>query len=477
MKRILRYLLGLFLLLVGCSNEGKRSTYHHTGIEGTGDKVAAGVVTGFGSVVVNGIHFNTDSAEIFIGGEAAREEDLQAGMRVEVSGSIDGAEGVAKQIRYDATLRGAITKVTTVAANRLQLEMLGQVVTVPEETVFTGIAVEQLANGVFVEVSALTGADGALLATRIASAAAGLAEELEGLVVQIDPQEKHLLIGNQHINYSGVSAPFDPVIGQYLKVVGHLSEDGIFHATTVRDVRGNVSRARTLAVEGLVENYMGDLFELDGVVVNARNAKVQRGVPADIEEGVRVIAVGRFEAGILNAEKLIILSPATTRIRGPVESVDAASGTLDVMGTRFWVDAHTVFADIGHKANRHFNLADVRIGDAIEVYASERDGQLKATRIEREEKAGPPITIKGNVTALLSATEIQVKGIDVDLSSSEGRELVDQLTVGQHVRVEGVSTGSKSVRATRLTTFMHPACTTPANRPCHPVDKPDPKKP
>ena len=68
-----------------------------------------GVITGFGSVFVNGVKFETSTTEISTDdNDAASESDLQVGMIVTLSGEIseDGATGTANSIHYEEQLKG-----------------------------------------------------------------------------------------------------------------------------------------------------------------------------------------------------------------------------------------------------------------------------------------------------------------------------------------------------------------------------------
>ena len=87
MKNISRYFLIGAFLLSGCESTTEDE---YAGIEGTGDRVelasAYGTVSGFGSIYVNGVRFDTDTAAVEIAGEAASEDALAVGMVVDVVG-------------------------------------------------------------------------------------------------------------------------------------------------------------------------------------------------------------------------------------------------------------------------------------------------------------------------------------------------------------------------------------------------------
>ena len=106
------------LSIAACSpadNEGV------AGIGGSG-YVSSGSVTGFGSVFVNGVKFETDNSTFDVDGNPdGTQDDLAIGMIVQVSGSInaDGITGNATSIRYDDELQGPVKGPITYDADRV----------------------------------------------------------------------------------------------------------------------------------------------------------------------------------------------------------------------------------------------------------------------------------------------------------------------------------------------------------------------
>src|SRR5512139_368734 len=70
-----------------------------------------GPVSGFGSVIVNGVKYATDNANIVVGGAENRpESDLKVGMRVRVEGAFSTTDntGTAKRIEVLREVRGPV---------------------------------------------------------------------------------------------------------------------------------------------------------------------------------------------------------------------------------------------------------------------------------------------------------------------------------------------------------------------------------
>ena len=92
------------------------------GIGGTGMQASFGTITALGSVTVNGVKFDTDSADIVIDDAGGRFSDLRVGMVVRVDGSVSGA--TANTITVDDAVKGFVEQV--IDANRMVV--MGQTV-------------------------------------------------------------------------------------------------------------------------------------------------------------------------------------------------------------------------------------------------------------------------------------------------------------------------------------------------------------
>ncbi|MFV9616753.1 MAG: DUF5666 domain-containing protein, partial [Gammaproteobacteria bacterium] len=110
------------LALVTCSGGVDVGSVGGGGISGIGGSgfTSSGSVTGFGSVFVNGVEFETSGTVFDIDDSSGgREGDLAIGMVVTVNGTVndDGVSGTATSISFDDQLQGSITGITAVAAD------------------------------------------------------------------------------------------------------------------------------------------------------------------------------------------------------------------------------------------------------------------------------------------------------------------------------------------------------------------------
>ena len=135
-NRILNSISGLIigLSMISC---GGGDQYAEGGIGGTG--ISNGSVSGYGSIIVNGVHFDTTGAVITKDdgtpvtniNDADINQFINLGMVVTVKGSInDDGTGKAETISYEDILEGPI--VGTPSGNTINV--LGQTVNVVNET-------------------------------------------------------------------------------------------------------------------------------------------------------------------------------------------------------------------------------------------------------------------------------------------------------------------------------------------------------
>lgn len=154
-----------------------------------------GAIAGFGSVIVNGVRYDTDSAQVSIEDKPATAGELKVGEVIHLTAEVD-AQGVAraKSIQQDRLIQGAVQDVDAVAGT---LTIAGQVIIVDNETMFDdSIPTRSLAGiavGDRIEVHGFASAGGTARATRIEKAGAGETEvEVTGLVSNLDTGLKRL---------------------------------------------------------------------------------------------------------------------------------------------------------------------------------------------------------------------------------------------------------------------------------------------
>ncbi|MGB5600646.1 MAG: DUF5666 domain-containing protein [Thiothrix litoralis] len=285
----------LAVLLVACvgSNSLQLAT---GGIGGTG--IASGPITGFGSIFVNGVEYEIDTATLTRNGHPATgQNEYRIGEYVVVKGTVnaDGLTGTATEVAFSNELEGTVTAETT---DGVSIGIMGQVIRTNALTVFHGFTqLAELAVDNVVEVSGVRDGQDVLLATSMTLKQLryepGTVTELKGLVRQLDAVNKTFLIGGLLVDYStAVWKDFGAATlanGQYVE------------AKTRQVLQGNRLLAYEIELENEYDHYdNGAKVELEGVVtrfVSIADFSVNR-------QAVVTTATTEFEDGAASALRL-----------------------------------------------------------------------------------------------------------------------------------------------------------------------------
>ncbi|MGD9245285.1 MAG: DUF5666 domain-containing protein, partial [Desulfobacterales bacterium] len=195
------------LLLISCGGSGS-TMFAGGGIGGTGI-ISVGTITAFGSVVVDGVEFNTDNAVIIVEGEERGVgndialANLEVGMVVTVEGTRneDDQSAVADRIIYNDNVEGPVESITVVNAARKDLVVLGQTVILNTVTEFKGTTFDDIAINDVVEISGLVDDSGAIWATFLEKTD-GVVFEVTGFVENLDAVQETFEINDLTVDYS-----------------------------------------------------------------------------------------------------------------------------------------------------------------------------------------------------------------------------------------------------------------------------------
>ena len=454
--------------LAGCG----QTEEHTAGIEGTGDKVdtvvASGTVTGFGSIYVNGVHFNTDAATFTLEGEAIDESDLAVGMVVSVEGSIanDGENGTATAVHAEHVLEGRIDSVATIASGRKALGILGQTVYVNEDVAIDGVSFDELAEGLELRISGFIADDGKVTATHCDRATDLLASAtLEGRVTALDAANDQFAINGQWV--STASADFKGgdlaslAIGTRVKVRGTLSGDeNMLIANTVELLTRDHGRSAIRALEGVIE-ISGSVYSVDGMTLDIANATIENGSADDLRSGTQVMVFGEVQAGIFVVDRLLIKSLNTTRLRGEISAIDETARTLTVLDITVAINAFTQFTDSSMQMQRYFHFGDLRLGEDVEIYAVQVNGKWQATRVMRRDRDEQrPNVLRGLAIIDMESTVFYLDDITVDGGelSEQTWQMLRSLAGPAIVEVEGYFTAFREFTALSVRVHVLPEC-------------------
>jgi hypothetical protein len=191
-------------------------------------------------------------------------------------------------------------------------------------------------------------------------------------------------------------------------------------------------------------------FEIDGQPAAASaTTQLANGTLADLRLDARVVGGGTVDAnGVLAAATLAFVPTATVLLQAPVAAVDAAAGTVTVLGTTVRVLADTYFEDLTG-GERVFTLADLAVGDWLTLsgYEDPADNtRLIAMRLARDNDDDDDVEITGPVRTLADP-EFAILAIRILTTSSTEFDDLDRAVffagpAGLIVEVEGTLSGN-----------------------------------
>jgi len=427
LTRWLPALLALSLSGCGGGGGGGGGDNQVSGIDRGGITFAQGPINGFGSVIMNGVRYSTAGATITIDDQPGVESDLRVGQVVRVEGRLDagGTTGTATRISYDDDVEGPIE---SIGLSTGTLVVLGQTVKVGPSTSFddriSPRSLAGLAVGDRIEVSGLVTAGGVIEATRIELKAASSAVELKGTAASVDTVARRLRINEQQVDYSTAQLSNfpsgQPANGDLVEVKGSVNGSGVLVATRVE--RRSASLAGTTddsaEIEGLVTRFVSAAdFDVSGQRITTTASTVyEGGTAANLALDANVEIEGGFDAtGRVVARKVQFRQESDVEFAGPVDAVNPSAGTLVVLGATVRTNPLTRYEDQSSADVERFSLADLRVGDYVEVRAYRDASGLVATLLERDDLESD-VEVQGPATSV-SAPNLVVGGVSVTTDS------------------------------------------------------------
>ncbi|MCS6947893.1 MAG: DUF5666 domain-containing protein, partial [Steroidobacteraceae bacterium] len=394
------------VVMAACSGGGSEPGINGGGVGGingggvqgiNGGGVALGPITGFGSVLVNGIQFATGGSSITIDGVAASESQLQAGHIVEIRGTLNSNSGSGTAISIAASdqLEGPVEAISVAAST---FQVLGITVRVTGATLFdhrfANPTVAGLA-GQWVEVSGLRNGAGEVVATRIEPRAPGGEIELNGVVANLDTAARTFRLGNATVNYTNAASVQGNLVNNAcVEVKGTTFSGTTLNANRVevKNCTVQVANNDVGSVQGFITRFTSATdFDVGAQRVTTTNNTVyEDGTAADLALNRRIEVEGTFNAnGVLIAVKVRFKRDTSVRFAGTIEQLSGTNRTLTIFGVTIAVNNSTAFEDKSAARVRPFGFADLRSGDYLELRGSEGATPLTATAalIERRDPA------------------------------------------------------------------------------------------
>lgn len=338
------------VLAVACGGGGGGGDGVDSGGTGaTPQTLAAGPISGFGSIVVNSVHY-TDEAAARITDEddrplAASALTLGSVVTVEGSALVDTGqrlESRALSIRVGRLLVGPVDQVDGAAGT---VQVLGQTVAIHAGTVFDGSlagGLSALRAGDVVAVSGqLDRTVPRVVATRLEPQPGAASYVLQAIVSAFDAADRSMVVGGLRVRLDQLSpAPSqaDVAVGDVvrLRLLPQL-QDGRWVATALRDSVRTVETRAFVEIEGRISRF-GSVaaFEVDGIPVDASTATVSDG-GSGLRAGARIEVSGRSVDGTVIARTVKVESEddgedATIELEGRITAVDAAARSFVLRG-------------------------------------------------------------------------------------------------------------------------------------------------
>jgi hypothetical protein len=451
------------------------------GITRTGVAFAVGPVTGFGSVIVNGIAYDTSNANFTVDGEASTQSALKVGQVVLIKGSIDddNTNAVADSVEYEDLVEGPVTSIV----DEFTIVVLGgQTVRMADAILDDSCGSQAFTSFASVEVSGTVLGDGAIDASFIDCKAVVDDEfEVNGVVSFLDNDT--FMINQLVVNFTDNPAAVDdfPTAGMIsdgdpVEVKGtQVNANDEFVATRVEYKGGRLAGddGDHFEIEGFITNFASSSsFEVGAFSVRTdENTSFEGGVEGDLGPNVKVEIEGERDGNSILATKIDFKRGTGVRLSGLVDMLDGNDpGAFFMLGIRVTTDAvATRFDDkTGVVPDEQFGVDDIAAGNYVEVRGQEfpaGSGELAAVIVERDDLDGfaaDENILRGFVEdTTISQPNLTVLGVTIATGAgtqfrNQNDEAVDENTFwtqlvqpGSLVKAKGVISGS--IGATTLT--------------------------
>ncbi len=272
---------------------------------------ALGPITGFGSIVVGGVHYSLDAAQVRVDGAAAAEADLKLGQIVTIDGAREaGSDRVsAEAVTFTSNVQGSVTAADSAAAT---FAVLGQTVATSSATVFDlgsrAPNVASLVVGEIVRVSGFVAADGTIAAARVEQRPAGSELRVVGRVARLDRAAARFDINSLTVSYAAAAViegfpGGQPDEGDEVIVTGRtVAPDGVLPANTLerRAAAHAVREGDEFEVEGLITRFVSpqDFDVANLAVTTTTSTQYEHGNASTLTLDLKVHVSGGVNAAL-----------------------------------------------------------------------------------------------------------------------------------------------------------------------------------
>jgi hypothetical protein len=438
------------------------------------NSIVVGPISGFGSIIVNGVRYDTSSATFDVDDSTGSESDLKVGQVVTIAARTDSSgNATAESVVFDDAVQGPISAMDL--ANN-QLTILGQTVIITGTTSFddsiSPASIDGLSVNDVVEVSGQFDANRDIIAFRIEPKPANLEFEVHGFIENLNSANFTFNLNALSVDYMTALIDDDfgangPQNGDFVEVKGSsLNASGALIASEL-DFEGNNDQIGDDGVDaeihGLITEFQSaSSFSVAGIPVVTNSGTIfEFGSTSDLALNVRVEVEGTFNAnGVLVADKVKFENEANVRITSTLDSVNVSGNSITIFGVTFSTDATTRFEDKSNLEVENFDIADLMAGDYLEVRGFDRASTgLFASRIEREDADDEDIvqafveSVGSNSLVLLGITietNSQTEYQDIDDTVLSASQFFNRVQSGDLVKAKGRKTANGTLLAEEL---------------------------
>jgi len=368
-----------------------------------------GTVTGFGSLVVNGVRFDTDGAIINSHNGEISQNALDLGMVVNIVGrtTADSEIITAQNISYFAAAEGPITDISF---GQNSFTVLGQVFSIDANTRFIDRRFDQLRIGDVIEVSAVGNTQN-LAATRVEYYAQPSDDyDVTGFVSNLSTSASTFTIGGLTIRYSSADVDGSLIDGALVSVEARaLPVDGVWLVDDVDVLRANSSdTSGRIVLESIVTDANSNQVLLsNGTTITIDDQTSFINVQRDeITAGQRVVINAAQRDGVFIATQVSQIKESLVQAKGMVTERD--NNEIRINGKEFDVNTATQIVDTRVVPALQINVTDIFVGDYVDVRGFyDEDNDLIASQIQivatsdgSNQNRGGLLEIEGRLTAL-----------------------------------------------------------------------------
>ena len=417
-------------LLTSCGGD---SDITSAGIGGTG--ITQGKITGFGSIFVNGIEFDTNRSQFVVDGDdTLNETDLSIGMVVRITGSVssDGLEGTAENVEYDDEVQGPIAIISPAEKGQKTLTIFDKMVVIDESTTsFDGTDFISIEKDDIVEVSGFTTSATGIEATFVKKTGVlkvGAEVELKGTISNLNFSSSSFTLAGATIYFNSqteIEAPGGILSnGLFVEVEGSLQSATEILAEEIEVEDEGFEDGAEISLQGIISNFVSiSSFTINGQTVDASGAEFSP-ENTQLAIGVNVEVQGDIVNGVLIADE-VELREGEVKIKATVFGVDPGNKQIEftflstIGSIIVTTDNQTEFDDDTGSSDT-FSLNQVMPGDFVKIEGIDTGSQIIASQVKRLDPAEEDVEVRGEVefyTGTAGIDSITLLGVTFDVDN------------------------------------------------------------